>query len=166
MITNPFTQFPTKESQPKPTDSTSTLEMLFGEKNRDAIYSGVPQVPKHAEQKILNTKSSIDQSMINAKNTDENMFNAKDLDENMLNDKVSVEKMFNGKNSFKNMFKTRHSVDNTFNTKVSVGNILNDNDSVENMFNVQHDKLFPQSVKPEEEKPCCCPKDTISTKLS
>ena len=70
------------------------------------------------------------------------MLNAKDSDEKIFNEKVLVEKMFYAKNSF------------------------GTNDPVENMINVQYDKLTPQSVKHEETKACCCPKDTISTKLS
>jgi hypothetical protein len=114
-------------------------------------------------------------------NFNENMVNAKDSDDNMFNDKVSAEKMSNGKNSVGNMFNFKHlvetpfnakvsvdgdSVENLFNHKVSADNIFNTNNPFKNMCNVLYDKLFPQSVKHEETKTCCCPRDRISTKLS
>ena len=131
---------------------TSALEMLFGEKNRGVFDYVVPEVNnnKNTEKKILNTKNSIDnifnhnENMVNANESDENMFNTEDSNENMLNAKDSDENilMFNAKNSY------------------------GTNDPVENMIKFQYDKLTPQSVKHEETKACCCPKDTISTKLS
>ena len=139
-----------KDIQPNPTDFRSTLEMLFGDINRNKFDFLVPEVFERPNTK--DTRNNI----FKVRNSVDNMFNDKDLFRKILNEKHLVESTFNQKDLVENTIKDKDLFEKMFNAK----------ESVEKMFNVQYDKLLPHSAKPKEAESCCCQKDKISTKLS
>ena len=159
-------------TEPKPTEGTitdfrSTLEMLFGEINKDKFDFLVPEVfegPTDTSKNIFNVRDSVD-NMFSDKDSFGKIFNDKDLVKNtfnqkktyymglsMSNDKDSVENTFDDDDSIDNKFNYKDSFEKISNAKDSFEKISNAKDSVKKMFNDKDcvEKMFNEKDSVEK----------------